>query len=166
MTHTTFHIIEKTNKQNTFCESTDYSKILDNLIATNIAECNPYLNATTPKKDFISLMMKDSAKKHGCSINTGCYLKMDPEFIKAANALAEYSKKKASKKLPFILGKTYKLIDGTPIIFYNDEIQIGFDLFSYDDFKNITFLKGLPSSTKKQIINIYTSGANINININ
>ena len=69
-------------------------------------------------------------------------------------------------KLPFILGKMYTLTDGTPIVFYDDEIQIGFDTYRYTDFADFSFLSGLKASTKKTIINIYTNGAaHININL-
>ena len=146
-----------TKNNNTFCgKSTNYSKILDDIIATDIIEKNSYLKPYlgTTSNDFIDCMMKESAKKNcGICIN-GFALKDDSsKLIDAANFLANYKKKKdiASK---FIFGKTYKLMDGTPIIFYDDEIQIGFDLYSYDDFKDITFLKLLPKTTKSAIISI------------
>ena len=138
--------------------TTNYSKILDDLIATNIINKNSYLNKyTTPGTtydDFIDCMMKDSAKKHTSIIIDSIALKDDNKFIKAANFLANY-KKKADIASKFIFGKTYKLTDGTPIIFYDDEIQIGFDLYTYDDFKDIIFLKKLPTTAKNIIINIY-----------
>ena len=60
----------------------------------------------------------------------------------------------------------YTLTDGTPIVFYDDEIQIGFDSYKYSDFSDFSFLSGLSANTKKTIINIYTNGAkNIDINI-
>ena len=60
----------------------------------------------------------------------------------------------------------YTLSDGTPIVFYDDEIQIGFDTYKYSDFSDLSFLNGITDNTKKIIINIYTTGAaNININL-
>ena len=60
----------------------------------------------------------------------------------------------------------YTLSDGTPIIFYDDEIQIGFDTYKYSNFNNISFLNSLTPKTKNTIINIYIKGnANININL-
>ena len=60
----------------------------------------------------------------------------------------------------------YTLSDGTPIVFYDDEIQIGFDTYKYNDFLNFSFLDGITDNTKKIIINIYTTGAaDININL-
>lgn len=138
-------------------KSTDYSKILDDLIIADLKKKNSYLNnycsAGTIDSDFINCMIKDSAKKHTDIIIKGFALKDDNKFIDAANFLANYKKKKDIES-KFILGKTYKLSDGTPIIFYDDEIQIGFDLFSYEDFKDITFLKALPKTTKSAIISI------------
>lgn len=160
MKHTTFKI-DNTSKTNNFRNNTaNYSKILDDIIANNIIKKNEYL--TNIADDFIAKMMKASDSK---PIYTSSTLKDELKFIKAANYLANYNKIKTNK-IPFILGKTYKLIDGTPIIFYDDEIQIGFDLYSYDDFKNIYFLNTLPKTTKNIIINIYTAGdTTININI-
>lgn len=154
MKKTIYTINNSTTSSNSFFHSakTNYSKILDDLITADLIKKNSYLNGYIDG-DFINCMMKDSAKKHPGIIIGSYALKDDKKLIDAANFLAEYKKKKdiTSK---FILGKTYKLSDGTPIIFYDDEIQIGFDLYTYDDFKDITFLKALPTTTKSAIINI------------
>lgn len=146
------------NTNNASFPNTNYSKILDDLIATDLIKKNSYLKnyttAGTIDDDFIDCMMKDSAKKHFGIFIDSIALKDDNKFIKAANFLANY-KKKADIASKFIFGKTYKLTDGTPIIFYDDEIQIGFDLYTYDDFKDIIFLKKLPTTAKNIIINIY-----------
>lgn len=163
MTHTTFKI--DSNKSNFTFPTTDYSAILDNIITSNIKKCNPYLSHIDDDyedPDFITNMMAASKKNHTIILNSDL-LKENDKFIKAAKFLANYNKKKATN-LPFILGKTYKLIDGTPIAFFDDEIQIGMDLYSYSDFDNIKFINGLSSSTKKIIINIF-GGGNIKINI-
>jgi len=133
----------------------DYSKILDDIIYDGVIKKNSYLfdsiyTTSTPKYKY-------------------SYLKDDEsDLIKAMKFLANYKKiyKTKSYKMPYILGKMYTLIDGTPIVFYDDEIQIGFDTYSYSDFSNFSFLKGISDNTKKTIINIYTNGAaNININL-
>ena len=146
------------NTNNASFPNTNYSKILDDLIAADLIKKNSYLKnyttAGTIDDDFIDCMMKDSAKKHSGIFIDSIALKDDNKFIKAANFLANY-KKKADIASKFIFGKTYKLTDGTPIIFYDDEIQIGFDLYTYDDFKDIIFLKKLPTTAKNIIINIY-----------
>ena len=126
----------------------NYSKILDDIITTDVIKKNNYL--------FAEKYFGDSTKKTIIG---------DDEFTKAAKFLANYKKNK-SIKLPFIYGKMYKLNNGTPIVFYDDEIQIGFDFYSYSDFENLSFLNNLNESTKKTIINIYLNGSDAKININ
>lgn len=159
----TFKIANASNN-NTFL-GTNYSKILDNIITTNIKDTNLYLGKTYNKDyDEISAIIADSKKKHSFGLNCGLLGEND-KFLKAANFIANYNKA-TYKTLPFIYGKTYKLIDGTPICFYDDEIQIGMDLYSYDSFSNTAFLKTLSAPTKKIIINILNAGnKNITINI-
>lgn len=162
MKTTTFYFNNNNNHSTFQTNNTNYSALLDSIIATNIKDTNPYLSnfTDTKSKDFIDGII--AASKPSC---IGCTFNTD-EFTKAANFLKNYSPKKY-KKLPFILGKTYKLIDGTPIIFYSDEIQIGLDLYSYSDFGNTLFLKKLTPAKKNLIISIYNAGgADINININ
>ena len=156
--------IANTSNNNTFL-GTNYSKILDNIIATNIKDTNPYLGKTYNKDyDEISAIIADSKKKHSFGLDCSLLGEND-KFLKAANFIANYGKT-TYKTLPFIYGKTYKLIDGTPICFYDDEIQIGMDLYSYDSFSNTAFLKTLSAPTKKIIINILNAGnKNITINI-
>lgn len=150
----TFNFTTKKNNTSKFFINTSksYSEILDDIIAADIAKKNDYLFNTTPS------YIDDEY------IYTGGALKGDNMFIKAATYLANYKSKK-SYKIPFILNKMYTLSDGTPIIFYDDEIQIGFDTYKYNDFANISFLNGLTTAKKNIIINIYTTGIN-NIKIN
>ena len=67
---------------------------------------------------------------------------------------------------PFEIGKIYKLSNGSSIIFYDDEVQIDRDIYSYSKFNDINFLNTLSAPKKKLIIDIYTNGANVNIKIN
>ena len=139
--------------------STNYSKILDDIILTNIIKKNDYLFKKNSGADIFDSLIGNKP----IIINNSSILKADNDFIKAANFLANYKKKTI---IPFTYGKTYTLSDGTPIIFYDDEIQIGFDTFKYSDFSDFSFINGLTNATKKIIINIYTTGAaNININL-
>ena len=137
---------------NTISYEPNYSEIIDNIILADIKKKNSYL-FTSDSTTYIPL--------------SSSYLKADDKFIKAANFLANYKKnKKIYKTIPYELGKMYTLSDGTPIVFYDDEIQIGFDTFKYSDFSDLSFLNGISDNTKKIIINIYTTGAaNININL-
>ena len=146
------------NTTSTTFPTTNYSKIIDNIISTNIIKANPYLK----KDDLIDNLIEDSKKYCSTTITSG---HLDTDFIKAANFLANY-KKSNTIKLPFICGKIYKLIDGTPIAFYDDEIQIGYDIYKYTDFTDIKFLNAIGNTTKNIIINIFNAGnKNIKINI-
>lgn len=122
--------------------STNYSSILDNIIASDVIKKNSYLFDTY--NDYLDDLLTSKPLKDD-----------NYEFIKAAKFLANY--KKNYYKLPkkYIYGKMYTLSDGTPIVFYDDEIQIGFDTYKYTDFGDTILLNTLPSKTKKIIINIY-----------
>lgn len=137
------------NNINTFLGKsldTDYSKILDDIIADSVKQKNSYLFDTTP------VFKTDSLLKN----------KPTTDFDKAIDFLSNYKKTKQT----FILGKTYHLADGTPIIFYDDEIQIGFYIYKYTDFNAADFIGSLTPETKKIIIDIYTNADNLKININ
>lgn len=155
----TFNFTSKKNN-NKFFLNNDYSTTLDNIILADIAKKNDYL--FEKKYDgnlFTSLIGKSPI------IITGGALKGDDDFTKATKFLANYKTIKANN-LPYIYGKMYTLSDGTPIVFYKDEIQIGFDLYTYDDFNDFSFLKNISAPLKKIIINIYNTGnAKININL-
>lgn len=125
-------------------KSTNYSKILDDIIYDNVIKKNSYLFTDVKKSRYIEDVTSD--------------------FLKAANFLANY--KEPKNKLHFIIGRTYYLPDNTPIIFYDDEIQIGFDVFKYSDFGSIDFINAITPSAKKTIIDIYTNARDLTININ
>lgn len=139
--------------------SNNYSKTIDNIILADIINKNNYLfeeKKSSGLKDLFDTLFTNPIKTGGC-------LKDNDDFIKATSFLANY---KSTNNIPFIIGKMYTLSDGTPIIFYDDEIQIGFDTYKYSNFSNISFLNSLTPKTKKTIINIYIKGnANININL-
>jgi hypothetical protein len=149
------------NKKNIFLGNTDYSSILDDIITADIIKKNSYLFNHSTSEDILDDLFDDDP-----IILTGSKLKVSDDFTKAANFLANYKKYKKTYKIPYIIGKMYTLSDGTPIVFYDDEIQIGFDTIKYSKFNDLSFLKNLTAPTKKTIINIYTFGAaNININL-
>ena len=139
--------------------STNYSKILDDIILTDIIDKNQYLfkNLNTKNEDADYFLSKTS----GDIILTG-----GPKLYDAGKFLTNYKLYTKKYKLPYIIGKCYTLSDGTPIVFYENNIQIGYDFFDYEDFGNISFLNSLAENKKKTIIDIYIKGAkNININI-
>ena len=136
------------NKNNNY--GTNYSEILDNIILDSVIKNNSYLFKSAKKKsddDLIDAMFND--------INTYKYkhLKADDDFISACNFLANYSKKN-TYTIPYKMNTLYRLSDGTPIIFYDDQLQIGTDLYKYDMFSDIDFISSLKPEIKKTIINI------------
>ena len=144
-------------------KSKDYSEILDNIITTDIIKKNSYLFGDDHDPIIDALNKKTYTSP---IILTSSNLKFDTDYINATKFLANYKKYNKKYKLPYILGKMYTLSDGTPIIFYDDEIQIGFDTYKYTDFNDYSFLNNLKTKTKKTIINIYTFGTgNIEINL-
>lgn len=143
---TTVFTINKNNNN----YGTNYSKILDNLILDSLIKNNSYLFKSTKKKsddDLIDAMFDD--------INTYKYkhLKADDDFISACNFLANYGKTN-TYTIHYKMNTLYRLSDGTPIIFYNNEIQIGTDLYEYSMFNDINFISSLKPEMKKIIINI------------
>ena len=140
----------------------DYSEILDDIITADIIKKNSYLfDNHDPIIDALNKKTYTSP-----IILTSSNLKFDADYIKATKFLANYKKYNKKYHLPYIIGKMYTLSDGTPIIFYDDEIQIGFDTYKYTDFNDYSFLNNLKTNTKKTIINIYTFGTgNIEINL-
>lgn len=140
-----------TNKKS-FRDFTDYSALLDDIIADNIIATNPYLKKA--KDDALIDAMTDEIN----SKYTFGGLKEDELFIFAANYLATLGK----IKLPYTLGHTY-FFNNIPIIFHLDSIEINGEEYFYDDFSDLSTLI-LPKKTKKTIIDIYTKG-NTKINI-
>lgn len=134
-------------------ESTNYSKVLDDIILNNVIKSNSYILNPEYKTKEEDVLVFNAANS----------LKGDTLFTEAANFLANYNK---AKKFPYILNKIYYLADGTPIMFYEDEVQIDNEVYTYDEFNNIGFLGTLTAPKKKIIIDIYTNGLKVNIKIN
>jgi len=146
---TTFDIKFNNNTANTTNNGNIYSKMLDNIILDTVMKNNSYLFTKTKKEkeaNLIDAMFADIDNTYICKS-----LKGDDLFTKACKILAGYNKKKAKG---ITLGKLYRLSDGTAIIFYDDEIQIGTDLYSYSDFDNFDFISSLAPEKKKIIIEI------------
>lgn len=144
-----YKFTENNNTGNTFYtnnKSTNYSKMLDDLIYADIMDKNYYLNTykTTGDK-YLDKMI---------GLNTG----LEDTFTNAIT----YIKSLKTKKPTITYGKTY-YFNGTPIIFFEDSIQIGFKLYYYDDFDNYDFLSAITPELKKTIITIYIDGLKITI---
>lgn len=128
------------NNINTFNGgSNNYSKILDDLILSDIKKENDYL-FTTPKK------------------TTNIIINKKPKHTISLLSLINLFKK---KKSPIIIdhGITYHF-GNIPVTFYDDEVQIGFDFYDYEDLLNDNFIIDLPKE-KKDIINININIANL-----
>lgn len=123
-----------------------YSQILDNIILSTVKKNNSYLFNTKKENDDLIDAMFDELD------HTYIY-KRDSLFANACKILANYGKKKSIMK-DIKLGKIYRLENGLPIIFYNDEIQIGTDIYSYSDFSDYNFISSLSPEIKKTIISI------------
>lgn len=140
----TYKFYTGNNKNNNIINngSTNYSSILDDIIVSDVIKKNSYL--FNSYNDYLDDLLTSKPLKDD-----------NLEFIKATKFLANY--KKNYYKLPkkYIYGKMYTLSDGTPVVFYDDEIQIGFDTYKYTDFGDTILLNTLPSKMKKIIINIY-----------
>lgn len=123
-----------------------YSQILDDIILSTVKKNNSYLFNTKKKDDdLIDAMFKE--------LDHTYIYKRDSLFAEACKILANYGKKKSIMK-DIKLGKIYRLENGLPVIFYNDEIQIGTDIYSYSDFNDYDFISSLSPEIKKTIINI------------
>ena len=123
-----------------------YSQILDDIILSTVKKNNSYLFNTKKKDDdLIDAMFNE--------LDHTYIYKRDSLFAEACKILANYGKKKSIMK-DIKLGKIYRLENGLPIIFYNDEIQIGTDIYSYSDFNDYNFISSLSPEIKKTIINI------------
>ena len=123
-----------------------YSQILDDIILSSVKKNNSYLFNTKKKDDdLIDAMFNE--------LDHTYIYKRDSLFAEACKILANYGKKKSIMK-GIKLGKIYRLENGLPIIFYNDEIQIGTDIYSYSDFNDYNFISSLSPEIKKTIINI------------
>ena len=153
MKNFTFSTINNKNTGNefySFRKSADYSKILDSIILSNLKEANSYL---------------DNVINHDLgmlSAENGSIILKASEYAKAANFLANY-KSGDTYKLPFKFGKVYYLANNMPIVFYDDEFQIGCEVFKYTDaiLKNLMPIK----NTTKTIIEITVKGITVSITI-
>lgn len=135
-------------------KSTDYSKILDDLILDDIIEKNSWLGINKKKTDdaFIDNLIKES-KKYECNTFT------DDTFDKAALFLLNLN----TNNCPFKKDKTYELSDGTIITITDDYIHINEKMYFFNLFGDKTFLSALPKKEKKTICTIYTDSLKITI---
>ena len=150
MTKYTFSLKNNNNTTTFFTpksKSTDYSKMLDDLILSDLINKNPWLK-TTKKNNNSTIILKDidlygdSLDKKVCSYFANC---------------------KLGNNCPFVKDKIYYLADGTPFYLTDDYITIGFDTYYFYEFGKPTFFYNLSESMKKTICEIYVDGLKITI---
>ena len=125
-------------------DSTNYSKILDDLINANIKEKNAsWLNYDTPATKTIKINISS------------------PKFM--SKTYSYFNGFKFGDSCPYIEDKIYYLADGTPFYFTKDYITIGFNTYYFYEFANPLFIKGLTKDFKKTIATIYINGLKITI---
>lgn len=145
MKHYTFKTYTPNNNINN--KSNNYSKILDDIILSDVIKQNNYLK-TKKKNDNLITSLFNNKKKNDIKI-----------IIKDTYNIIDVINKYYNNDIIFEKGIKYNYA-GIPVIFYDDEIQIGFDTYSYNDLRNINFINSLTPKDKENITKIF-----ININI-
>lgn len=150
MTHDTYTIKKNTINENTFFndifssltnETHDYSKDLDNLILSSIADKNhgtASLYIKPAKKTKLSFIFGKKSAKKATKINT---------LLDAINYLAHYYEPKDNLSHDYI---KITLADGTILRIFNDEIQINDTLLSLDD--SAALMNAITPKKQKYII--------------
>jgi hypothetical protein len=154
----TFKLNNNNNTNTTFSnnffhtKSTDYSKILDDLILDDIIEKNSWLGITKKNNDLIDNLI-DESKKYDYTTFT------NNDFNNAALFIYNLDK----GYCPFKKDKTYELSDGTMITITDDYIHINEKMYFFNQFSDTIFLNSLPKKEKKTICTIYTDSLKITI---
>ena len=172
MTKYTFSINNSNiNKTNNGCpffnkcnKSTDYSKMLDDLIAADIKEKNPWLYGydtyTTKNPGTINIKFT--------SPDTKSFDDLENAFIYGGKTYYYNSAYNFLKNLgtcincPFKKDIKYKLSDGTYIKITDDYIHINDEMYFFNLMDDAFFLN-LPPKEKKTICTIYTDSLKITI---
>lgn len=156
------------NKSNTISSNnnsgsttTSYSKDLTDLIFSNIKKKNPYFFADDDKKtnnniiiikkkkndedDFLKAAIKDAKKKKYIILNDNKKTIIGDiiDYHKIIDSIISHKNDGPS----FYIGDI-------PITFFEDEIQIGYDIFAYDDLLNEDYFFSLPEDKKDILLEI------------
>ena len=171
MTKYTFSINNsKFNKTNNGCpffnkcnKSTDYSKILDDLIAADIKEKNPWLygytNCTTEKPSTINIKFTSPDTSFDDLENAFIYGDKTYYYNNAYNFLKTLG---ICADCPFKKNIKYKLSDGTYFKITDDYIHINDEMYFFN-LMDDNFFYNLSSPLKKTIATIYIAGLKITI---
>lgn len=152
MKHYTIKFDNNNNNRSNGSIFSNASKNLDNIILSNLKKMNPFMTNIDSTDPTLDAMFDETFGKDYIIIPNRDYSYLlkgnfDSEFAKAAKFLANYNPKKIR----------YTLIDGTPIEFFEDEIQIGFDLIPLYKLSSPRYYSTLAPKTKNTIINIFIS---------
>lgn len=143
----------KKNNGINFRNTNNPSKSLDDLILSNLIKMNPYLknkysdNTLDAMFDDAGFIRKNDdhiiiSNRKSSNLLKGNF---DTEFAKAAKFLSSYTPR---------TNKTY-IIDSNDIAFFEDEIQIGYDLIPLYKLASPTYYKEFTPETKNIIINLF-----------
>ena len=170
MTKYTFSINNSKNNNNNNtcpfynkCKSTDYSKMLDDLINADIMEKNSWLNTgkktiktCTPIIDYTYT-----------NIDTGDLLSDIHTILDKKEAYEDAYKFFATLNpfgtCPYKMNKLYKIGNDIKFMILIDGILINDKMFFYDDFNNFDIISDFTPKMKKTIATIYTNGLKITI---
>ena len=142
-------------------KSTDYSKVLDDLIAADIKEKNPWLYGN----DTITTSGNIKIKLNGFNTNDD---DLETAFIFGGDNKKYYYSdacnflKKLAFECPFKKNTTYKLSSGDYIEITDDYIHINDQMFFFNLMDDL-FFANLGKKMKKTIATIYTDGLKITI---
>ena len=144
-------------------KSTDYSKVLDDLINADIMEKNSWLNTGATCKTtcpFTNICTpKITINNNDDIITTAC------KTLEYEANLKNYYKffiNLAGSNL-YKMNTLYKFNDDIKFMILIDGILINDKMFFYDDFNNYSLLKALSENMKKTIATIYIDGLKITI---
>lgn len=171
MTKYTFSI-NNGNNNNNGCpfynkcnKSTDYSKILDDLIAADIKEKNPWLYGYS-KKNTINCPLINSGETIKINIKPSIDDSLESAFLFGDKTIDMSDAYKflanLGTKCPFKKNKEYKLSNGSIIEITDDYIHIDEKMYFFN-LMDDTFFLNLNNNLKKTIATIYTDGLKITI---
>ena len=171
ITKYTFSLKDNNKTNNTFCsncplynKSTDYSKMLDDLINADIKEKNPWLygydTCTTKSPGTINIKFTSPDTKSFDDLeNAFIYGGKTYYYNNAYNFLKNLG---TCINCPFKKDIKYKLSDGTYIKITDDYIHINDEMYFFN-LMDDTFFYNLSLPLKKTIATIYIDGLKITI---
>ena len=156
------------NNPNTFYapkyNSTDYSKVLDDLIAADIKEKNPWLyttNSTYNTNDNTTIKIKlNGFNKPNDDLETAFLFGGNNKTYTLTDAFSFL--KNLAFTCPFKKNTTYKLSNGDYIEITDDYIHINEKMYFFN-LMDDAFFYNLSNKMKKTIATIYVDGLKITI---